>query len=173
MAHINLPEGVPGIHGPMSLRPEIVPPMRDLAAVLMTGPHTLSPGERELIAAHVSGLNDCAYCHRAHSAIAAQHLGCDIGQVAITEKMRALLVIAASVQLGGKNVTAEEVASAHHQGATDLEIHDTVLIAAFFCLCNRYVDGLAAWTPDDPDFYRERAAIVAANGYAAPARPPG
>ena len=52
-------------------------------------------------------------------------------------------------------------------GATDLEIHDTVLIAAVFCLCNRYVDGLATWAPDDPAFYRQRAALVAENGYAA------
>ena len=43
----------------------------------------------------------------------------------------------------------------------------TVLIAAVFCLCNRYVDGLATWMPDDPDFYRQRAAIVAQHGYAA------
>jgi hypothetical protein len=50
-------------------------------------------------------------------------------------------------------------------GATDLEIHDTVLIAAVFCLCNRYVDGLATWAPDDPDYYRTRAALVAEKGY--------
>ena len=52
------------------------------------------------------------------------------------------------------------------EGATDLEIHDTVLIAAVFCMCNRYVDGLATWAPIDPDFYRQRAAIVAEHGYA-------
>jgi uncharacterized peroxidase-related enzyme len=169
MPHIKLPDGVPGIHGPMMLRPEMVPPMRDLAAVLMTGPHTLSAGERELIAAHVSGLNECAYCQRAHSAIAAHHLGSDIERIAVTEKLKALLAIAGAVQLGGKKVTTEDIAQARRHGASDLEIHDTVLIAAFFCLCNRYVDGLDAWTPDDPEFYRQRAAIVATNGYAASA----
>jgi hypothetical protein len=64
-------------------------------------------------------------------------------------------------------VTSEDVDRARAHGATDLEIHDTVLIAAFFGLCNRYVDGLATWTPQDPDFYRQRAAIVATQGYAA------
>ena len=62
---------------------------------------------------------------------------------------------------GGKHVTAGDVDARRAQGATDLEIHDTVLIAAVFCMCNRYVDGLATWAPDDPDFYRQRAAIVA------------
>ncbi len=81
--------------------------------------------------------------------------------------MKALLTIASKVQLGGKNVTSEDVDRAKDLGATDREIHDTVLIAAMFCMCNRYVGGLATWAPDDPDFYRQRATIVAANGYAA------
>jgi len=91
----------------------------------------------------------------------------DFEQAEISEKLKALLTIAGKVQLGGKNVTAEDVAHARALGATDLEIHDTVLIAAVFCLCNRYVDGLATWAPDDPDFYRQRAALVAAHGYTA------
>ena len=68
--------------------------------------------------------------------------------------------------LGGRYVTAEDVGRARHHGASDLEIHDTVLIAAAFCMFNRYVDGLATWAPDDPDFYRARAALVAEHGYA-------
>ena len=91
----------------------------------------------------------------------------DPQHAAISEKLKALLVIAGKTAKGGKHVTAEDVDRARRQGATDLEIHDTVLIAAIFCLCNRYVDGLATWAPDDPDFYRQRAALVAATGYAA------
>jgi len=85
----------------------------------------------------------------------------------VSPKLKALLAIAGKVQLGGKNVTAEDVDRARSLGATDLEIHDTVLIAAVFCMCNRYVDGLATWAPVDPEFYRQRAALVAANGYVA------
>lgn len=150
--------------------------MNDLADVLLSGPTTLTPGERELIATYVSSENDCRYCQTIHGAIAAHHLGgnealvnrikLDFEQAEISEKLKALLAIAGKVQLGGKNVTTEDVARARQQGATDLEIHDTVLIAAMFCMCNRYVDGLATWAPDDPEFYRQRAAIVAANGYA-------
>jgi hypothetical protein len=65
------------------------------------------------------------------------------------------------VQKGGKFVTESDIAAARKQGATDLEIHDTVLIAAAFCMFNRYVDGLGATMPDDPAFYdiigRQRA----------------
>src|ERR671921_1222 len=76
------------------------------------------------------------------------------------------LNIAGKTTESGRHVAAADIDRARQHGATDLEIHDTVLIAAVFCLCNRYVDGLATWAPDDPDFYRRRAAIVAANGYA-------
>ena len=175
MAHITLPEGGPGIRGPMMVRPETAKPLNELVDVLLRGPHTLSPGERELIATYVSARNDCTYCQTIHGAIAAHHLGgneelvqcvkLNFEEAEISAKLKALLAIAGKVQLGGKHVTAEDVEQARALGATDLEIHDTVLIAAMFCMCNRYVDGLATWAPEDPEFYRQRAAIVAANGY--------
>ena len=176
MPHIALPEGLPGIRGPMAFRPETAKPLNELVDVLLRGPHTLSPGERELIATFVSSQNDCRYCQTIHGAIAAHHLDGDedlVVQVkadpqhaAISDKLKALLVIAGKTAEGGKRVTADDVARARQHGATDLEIHDTVLIAAVFCMCNRYVDGLATWAPDDPDFYRARAALVAEHGYA-------
>lgn len=177
MAHIALPGGLPGIRGPMAFRPETAKPLNELVDILLRGPHVLSPGERELIATYVSTRNDCEYCQTIHGAIAAHHLNgnnhlvaqvkCDFENAAISDKLKALLVIAGKTAQGGKQVTADDVARAREQGATDLEIHDTVLIAAVFCLCNRYVDGLATWTPRDPEFYRQRAAVVAEQGYAA------
>jgi uncharacterized peroxidase-related enzyme len=175
--HIELPDGFPGIRGPMMFRPETAEPLNELVDILLRGPHPLSPGERELIATYVSARNDCTYCQTIHGAIAAHHLGGaeelvrsvkqDFAQADISDKLKALLVIAGKVQLGGKNVTPEDVDRARQLGASDLEIHDTVLIAAVFCMCNRYVDGLATWAPEDPEFYRQRAAVLAANGYAA------
>ena len=177
MAYISLPDGFPGIRGPMMFRPETAKPMNELVDVLLRGPSTLSPGERELIATYVSAENDCRYCQTIHGAIAAHHLGGDeeivrrvkqdFEQAEVSEKLKALLHIAGKVQIGGKNVTPEDIERARRQGVTDLEIHDTVLIAAMFCMCNRYVDGLATWAPDDPEFYRQRAALVATNGYTA------
>jgi uncharacterized peroxidase-related enzyme len=177
MPHITLPEGLPGIRGPMAFRPETAKPLNDLVDVLLRGPHTLSPGERELIATLVSAQNDCRYCQTIHGAIAAHHLNGDEElvsavkrdpqQAPISDKLRALLAIASKTAESGTFVTAEDVERARRCGATDLEIHDTVLIAAVFCLCNRYVDGLATWAPEDPDFYRQRASVVATHGYAA------
>lgn len=161
----------------MMFRPETAKPMNELAEVLLSGPHTLTPGERELIATYVSAQNDCGYCQTIHGAIAAHHLGgdedlvrcvkTDFESAGVSEKLKALLAIAGKVQRSGKLVTTEDVARAREHGATDLEIHDTVLIAAMFCMCNRYVDGLATWAPEDPDFYRQRAAKIATDGYSA------
>jgi uncharacterized peroxidase-related enzyme len=177
MPHISLPEGLPGIRGPMAFRPETAKPLNELVDVLLRGAHILTRGERELIATVVSAQNDCRYCQTIHGAIAAHHLHGNEELVAkvkshpeqapISDKLKALLVIASKTAESGKAVTDEDIARARNHGATDLEIHDTVLIAAVFCMCNRYVDGLATWTPDEPDFYRQRAAIVARHGYAA------
>jgi uncharacterized peroxidase-related enzyme len=177
MAHIPLPEGLPGIRGPMAFRPETARPLNDLVDVLLRGPHSLTPGERELIATVVSAENDCGYCQTIHGAIAAHHLGGDealVQQVKtarerapISDKLKTLLTIAAHTARSGRDVTTDDIARARAAGATDLEIHDTVLIAAVFCLCNRYVDGLATWMPDDPEFYRRRAAMIAEHGYTA------
>lgn len=177
MAHIPLTEGLPGIRGLFAFRPETAELLCDLANVLLHDPHSLSPGERELIATYVSSQNDCYYCQTIHGAIAAHHLDGnellvqnvkqDFQSAALSAKLKALLAIAGKVQQGGKNVLPEDVESARRQGATDQEIHDTVLIAAAFCMYNRYVDGLATWAPTDQAVYRERAGRVAREGYSA------
>jgi uncharacterized peroxidase-related enzyme len=175
MPYISLPEGLPGIRGAMAFRPETARPLNELVEVLLHGPHTLSAGERELIATYVSYLNDCYYCQTIHGAIAAASLNgdedlvkrvkADFQHADISDKLKALLVIASKVQKGGKHVTAEDIDHARSLGATDLEIHDTVLISAFFCLCNRYVDGLGTTQPRDEAMYRERGRRVAREGY--------
>jgi uncharacterized peroxidase-related enzyme len=175
MPHIALPEGLPGIRGAMAFRPETAKPLNELVEVLLRGPNTLSPGERELIATYVSSLNDCYYCQTIHGAIASAHLNgdedlvkrvkADFQHANISDKLKTLLVIAAKVQEGGKSVTAEDIANARSEGATDFEIHDTVLIAAAFCMYNRYVDGLGTTQPRDEALYRERGKQVAREGY--------
>ena len=176
MAHIQLREDLPGIRGLMAFRPETAAPLNRLADILLRGPNSLSPGERELIAAFVSSKNDCYFCQTVHGAIAAYHLGNDEQlvldvkrdpeQAAVSDKMKALLAIAGKVQRGGKEVTGEDIARARTCGASDPKIHDTVLIAAAFCMFNRYVDGLGTWAPTDPEVYRQRAPITARDGYA-------
>jgi uncharacterized peroxidase-related enzyme len=175
MPHIQLKEGLPGIRSLFAFRPETATPLCQLAEILLHTPGALTMAERELIATYVSSQNDCSYCQTSHGAIAAYHLGGndqlvvdikrDFESAGVSDKLKALLAIAGKVQRGGKNVLADDVERARKQGATDLEIHDTVLIAAAFCMYNRYVDGLATWTPTDPEGFRERAAAVARNGY--------
>jgi uncharacterized peroxidase-related enzyme len=175
MPHIQLPEGLQGIRGPMAFRPETAKPLNELVEVLLHAPNSLTPGERELIATYVSSLNDCYFCQTVHGAIAAAHLDgdedlvkrvkADFKHADISEKLKMLLVIASKVQRGGKHVTAIDVEEARAAGATDIEIHDTVLIAAAFCMYNRYVDGLDTWQPHDEALYRERGKKTARDGY--------
>jgi len=178
MSHIELAEGLPGIRGPMVFSPETTKPLGELVQVLLTGPHTLTPAEREMIATYVSSENDCYYCLTCHGSTAAQHLGGadsdyelifqikhNYEAAPLSAKMKALLAIAGKVQKGGKHVTAKDVERARGQGATDKEIHDTVLIAAAFCMFNRYVDGLDTWQPRDPEIYREIGQQTARLGY--------
>ena len=177
MPHIALPPDQPGIRGAMAFRPETARPLNELVEILLQGPSTLSKGERELIATYVSARNCTRFCHSVHGMIAAAHLGgnealvkqvkTDFTQADISPKLKTLLTIAGKVQQDGKLVTAADVEAARKQGATDLEIHDTVLIAAAFCMYNRYVDGLDTVQPEDEALYRERGIRVAREGYVA------
>jgi uncharacterized peroxidase-related enzyme len=178
MAYIDLgvdEKQFPGIIGPMRYRPETAKPLNELAEVLLRAPNSLPAGERELIAAYVSERNDCDFCAASHSAFAAAQLDAgaalvdqvraDLDTAPISAKLRALLRIAGAVQVSGRNVTTELVAAARAEGATDVEIHDTVLIAAAFCMFNRYVDGLGTFVPEGPDVYTETARQILAVGY--------
>jgi uncharacterized peroxidase-related enzyme len=173
--HIALPEGLPGITGGFAFRPETAKPMRELAEVLLRGPNTLTSAEREMIAALVSDRNECHFCHASHRAAAAHHMDGryevvdavkrDYQSAPVSSKLKALLAIAGRVQQSGKQVTAADIECARREGATDREIHDAVLIAAAFCMFNRYVDGLATLTPTDEQAYDRMGQRMAKEGY--------
>ena len=183
MPHIALNSAEPGIRGLLRYRPDTARPLSELTEVLLRGPSTLTRGERELIAAYVSALNDCRYCSSSHSACAAAQLPggmtlveqvrADPASAPVSAKLKALLAIAAAVRDSGHAVTDEQIAAARTAGATDMEIHDTVLIAAMFCMFNRYVDGLATTAPDDPARYAVGAQRLILHGYVAPLAEPG
>ena len=175
MPHINVDENLPGIRSLMAFSPQTAEPMGKLANLMLRTNEGLSMAEREMIAAYVSYLNDCFYCQQSHGAIAVCYLNGnkdlveqvkkDFQQADISDKLKALLSIAGSVQKGGKHVTEEQIKKAKEEGATDKDIHDTVLITALFCMFNRYVDGLAANTPTDLSSYPLRAKQIAEHGY--------
>lgn len=174
MPHIDLPD-LPGIRALFVAYPDTGRILSELAQVLLHEPRALSRADRELIATHVSYRNDCLYCQSSHQAIATHHLDgdaalaervkIDFENALIPDKLKALIAIAAQVQRGGKYVLADHVLRARNAGATDPEIHDAVLIAAVFCMYNRYVDGLATWAQSDADGYLQRAEPVAKHGY--------
>jgi uncharacterized peroxidase-related enzyme len=175
LPHIALPDGLPGITSGFAFRPETAKPMRELAEVLLRGANTLTSAEREMIAAFVSDRNDCRFCHASHRAAAAHHMNGnyavvdavkrDYSSAPVSPKLKALLAIAAKVQVSGKQVATADVERARREGATDHEIHDTVLIAAAFCMFNRYVDGLATLTPTDEQAYDMMGQRMAKDGY--------
>lgn len=178
MAHINLPEGVPGIRSLVLFRPETGKHLYDLVQVLLRNESPLTEAERELIAAYVSHRNDCIFCMNSHAAAARCLYGedksivdevlIDINRSGISAKMKALLHIAGKVQVLGKEVSEEDIAAARKEGADDRTIHDTVLIAATFSMFNRYVDGLATLTPSDPIVYQEMGKRMTEKGYVLP-----
>lgn len=175
MPHIALNTDAPGITGLFNYRPQTGRPLRELAEVLLRQPNTLTRGERELIAAYVSTLNQCRFCASSHGAFAAAQLPegmalvdrvrADLDSAPVPAKLKALLRIAGAVQRDGRSVTPQDVAAARTAGASDVEIHDTVLIAAAFCMYNRYVDGLATVAPDDAGAYAKMAERIVAEGY--------
>lgn len=175
MPHIKVDENLPGIRALLAFSPETAAPMGQLANLMLRNNEGLSMPEREMIGAYVSYLNDCFYCEQSHSAIVTCYLNDnhklinqikeDYGQADISDKMKALLSIAGSVTKGGKNVTEKQIEKARELGATDRDIHDTVLIAALFCMFNRYVDGLAANTPTDISGYMLREKEIMEHGY--------
>jgi uncharacterized peroxidase-related enzyme len=179
MAHIQVPEGVPGIRSLVMFRPETGKPLYELAQVLLRGESPLTEAERELIAAYVSKRNDTMFCMMSHAAASKELYGNnknivddvlnDMQQSPISDKMKALLNIAGKVQILGKEVLPEDIEAARKQGADDREIHDTVLIAAAFSMYNRYVDGLSSFTPTDEKEYEAMGKRMAENGYVPPA----
>jgi uncharacterized peroxidase-related enzyme len=175
VAHIQLPPGAPGIVGPLTAYRETEVHLNGLANALLCGPSSLSRAERETIATYVSAGNECYFCMNSHAAVArqlwaercevVQEVVADLSTADVDEKLRTLLVIADKVRRDGRLVTEEDVHRARAAGADDKAIHDTVLIAAAFCMFNRYVDGLATWTPKDPAVYEEIGKRIAEKGY--------
>jgi uncharacterized peroxidase-related enzyme len=174
MPHITLESHLPGITGLLEYRKDTGQPIRDLTQILLRGPSTLTEADRELIATVVSYGNQCKFCTTAHTAAADRLLGenetaekvkHDIQSAPVSDKMKALLTIAKLTGQSGKLVTAEVIEKAKAAGATDMEIHDTVLIAALFCLYNRYVDGMATSLPDSERYYDTLAERLVNHGY--------
>jgi uncharacterized peroxidase-related enzyme len=161
-------------------RPDVYAHLAGLANIMLHQTHpssTLKLFDRELIGSHVSSLNGCDYCHAIHGAIAIAHqddpqlvhdVKCDMETSKASAKMKALLKIACMVKDSGKEVNSEAIEEATCEGATEIDIHDTVLIASMFCMFNRYVEGLRTEMPKDLGTFERRGKMMAVTGYQAP-----
>ena len=176
MAYISLPDSAPGILGLLSTFPETGELLAALSQQLLRGDSSLSPVERELIAASVSRANECTFCTQSHASVACNLLPSDQDSIVeevvtkqnlsgLSEKMQALIELALLVQKGGQFVEQSHIDRVRAAGADDKTIHDTVLIAAAFCMFNRYVDALGTWTPEDGDIYKSIGQKIASDGY--------
>jgi uncharacterized peroxidase-related enzyme len=173
--HIDLPTDVPGLLSLTRRYPGTGEHLFALAQAVLRGPSSLTVAEREIIGTFVSSRNGCGFCTEVHAATAAHLLGDgaavlesirgDTGSGIEDPRLAALLVIAGKVVRSGREVTAADIAAAREHGADDQAIHDTVLIAAAFCMYNRYVDGLATNEPADPAQYKDIGRDIAAHGY--------
>lgn len=176
MAHIQLPEGLLGIIGPMTAYPNSAKPLNLLAETLLCrGTDGFSKAERETVASYVSYLNDCIFCSESHGAVADVHwqrpgmarkIWSNVEAAPISDRLKSYLKLAAKVQKSGRAVQGEDIDEVRKLGATDEDIHDVILIAAAFCLYNRYVDGLATMAPPRGDAaYVKIGEGLAASGY--------
>lgn len=174
MSYLNTGIQQPGIIELLLYKSSTGEALSHLAHTLLHGPSGLSKAEREQIAAYVSSLNECAFCYQSHRAAAVAHAGnvsvpdeeCLV--IPIHPKMKALLAIAAKVKVSGKQVTPADMEAAKAAGASDEDLHDTVLIAAAFCMFNRYVDGLGTSLPENPSDFKSMGQRMASRGYAYP-----
>jgi uncharacterized peroxidase-related enzyme len=178
MTYIDLGNNLPGIRGLVTYRPDAGEHLYALAQMLLSTDSTLSRAERELIAAYVSSLNECKFCTQSHAAasrFAYKEKRSIVDDVLrqgrsdhLDSKMNLLLEIAGKVQQSGRLVSENLIHANRATGATDLEIHDTVLIAAVFCMFNRYVDGLQTFTPTESEIYAQMGEHMVTNKYQFP-----
>jgi uncharacterized peroxidase-related enzyme len=176
MPHITVDQELPGIVALMKFKPASGTLLSQLAQQLLRGESPLTPFERELIAVRVSRGNECRFCEWSHAGAARALADGDEAGLAqrvagreptpeLDARMHALLAIADLVRERGDRVRASDIEAARAAGADDETIHDTVLIAAAFCMYNRYVDGLGAMTPPNGAAYDEMGEMLATAGY--------
>lgn len=153
--------------------PKAARPLLEYHDVLLRGDSPFSASERELIAAYVSGLNECDYCHAVHSQTA---VALGIGANTIAEmlsnpqsehvdlRMRPVLAFVRKLTVSPADMTAADADALFAAGWDDRALHDAVAICALFNLMNRLVDGLGV--KSDEAYVQMAARRLAQDGYA-------
>ncbi len=155
--------------------PETAGPLAAYTQAVMRGPSPFSVAERELLAAYVSGLNDCGFCQGVHTATAAR-FGVDAGLLgsllaelpteAVREALRPVLAYVRTLTLTPSRLSWADAQAVFAAGWDDRALHDAVMVCGLFNLMNRFVDGLGIRA--DQQFYAAAAdQLSGPSGYAA------
>lgn len=140
---------------------------------ILRGPSPLRPAERELIAAFVSGLNACTYCHGVHAATA-RAFGIDEAVLAnlvsdpecggVDEKLRPIFRYVRKLTLTPSRMVVADARQVFAAGWDERALHDAISVAALFNFMNRYVEGHGL-ALDDQDLAARGEGLMRA-GYA-------
>jgi len=137
--------------------PDTARPLLDYHELVMRGPSPFTVAERELIAAYVSGVNDCGYCHGVHTATAEAFgvppgllaaLLADLDAAPIDDRMRAVLRYVGKLTTSLSRLTDEDAAAVLAAGWDERALHDAVIVCALFNFMNRMVNGLGIKADD-------------------------
>ena len=140
---------------------------------VLHGPSPLTPGQRELIAAYVSGVNECEFCHRAHKAFAESHgmdistfegLMNDIESAAVDERLKPILRFVQKLTQTPAKMTQADADSVFAAGWDEQALQDAILVASLFNFYNRYVEGHGI-DPAPMDVCRQVGSIIRDKGY--------
>lgn len=144
-----------------------------LHEALLRGDSPLSPAQHELIAAYVSGLNDCQYCFGVHAETASQfgvpeeHLRkmlFDLADVQMEERMRPLLEYVRRLTLSPHQLVQADADAVFAAGWSERELHDAILTTCLFNFMNRLLDGHGC--QGSTEVFKERGGRLAREGYA-------
>lgn len=161
------------VRNAMTLNPEASRLLIAFHTAVLRGPSPLSEGERELIAAFVSGLNACNYCHGVHAATARAfgvdetlltELVNDPDCAAADERMRPIFRFLRKLTLTPSKMVRADAEAVFAAGWDERALHDAITTAALFNFMNRYVEGHGL-VLDDSDL-AARGEGLARDGYA-------
>jgi len=153
--------------------PDSARPLMDYHQALLRGPSPLSVAERELIAAYVSGLNACRYCHGVHTATARAFgigegtlgaLLADVTTAPVAEQMKPILRYVGKLTLAPAKITHEDAEAVLAAGWEEQALHDAVAVCGLFNMMNRLVEGLGITAGED--YFQTAAGQLAGAGYA-------
>ena len=130
--------------------PEMVRPLLEYHDLLLRGDSPLATGERELIAAYVSGLNACTFCYGSHKIIASRfgvaediidELVKDVDSAPVDEKMKPLLRYVGKLTGLPAQLTSADSKAVFDAGWSERALYDAVQLCALFNFMNRLIDG--------------------------------